>query len=402
MSTAPPKPRNYRRIFIIAALSSFLFCGLPVFTFIAAGIASAIPTDVGALARRYPAIEDRSGRVLASGGCGLNERPSAAGCEPVRRARYDEQEVTFRSSHPERGLAEFRGTLSVPRVEGRRPAAILIHGSGPNCRDQEVPGDLLVRYSPPFPMFRELAHELSAQGIVVLRYDKRHCHDYRGYRHDPATFDWSHLIDDARDALAFLATRDEVDPNALIVIGHSEGGQLAPFVAHEEPHVAAVLMLAGPTDRFGDGMIEQLGRFAAIRRSQYDYFAVYAVEAQADELRACLSKLETPAYDPDEQCLGGGVTLRAMASFHALEDRTGEVMRSLHCPLFALQGSADINIHPEQIPRMQAILRGRDAEVHRVHGVSHPLTNAIDPPDPPAFDPVVIERITTFLGSVKR
>jgi uncharacterized protein len=399
--TEPKKRSRAARWLIGLAIASFFLCGIPMMSLAGLAIAGAVPTDIEKLNRRYPAIEDRSGRVLRSG-CGLNERESANGCERIEDAPMVEREVAFPSSHPERGLAELRGTFSLPRGLRDRPAAILVHGSGPNCRDQEVPGDLLVRYSPPFPMFRALARELTAQGIAVLRYDKRHCHDYRGYRHDPATFEWSHLTDDARDALDFVASQPEIDPNALIVIGTSEGGQLAPFVAEGDERVAAVLMLAGTTQRFGVGLLGQLERFAALREEQYDFFSALAVRAQASSIRECIGKLDTRGYDPNEQCLGGGVTLRALASFHAYEDRTADVMREMHCPLFAIQGSADINIDPEEIPRMRRILRGRDAEVHRVPSVSHPLTNALSPPDPMAIDAEVLRLIARFLASVKR
>jgi pimeloyl-ACP methyl ester carboxylesterase len=395
------KKPNWKLRLGLLAVASFLVLGVPLLAFVGSMVATAMPTDIEALSARYEPIEERSGRVPREG-CGLNERASGSGCVPLRELRYDEAEVTFPSSHPERGLRTFRGTLGTPRVEGRRPAAILIHGSGPNCRDQEVRGDLLTHFSPALPMFRELARELTAQGIVVLRYDKRHCHDYEDADHDPATFEWSFLTDDARDALDFLALREEVDPEALIVIGHSEGAQLAPFVGHDDPRVAAVVMLAGPTGRFADGLLGQLELFAALRREQYDYFTAYMLDRQIADIRSCTSQLERPGYDPEEQCLGGGVTLRALASFHAYEDRTPEILRTLHCPLLALQGSADINIDPGEIPRIRRIVAGRDAEVHRIPGVSHVMTNAITPPDPMELDPRVLDVLSRFFASVKR
>lgn len=380
------------------------FCVVPLGASTVLAITGLLPVDTEALVARYPAIEDRSGRVVRAEGCGLNERRAGSGCEPVRGAEIAEEEVDFASSHPERGIARLRGTLSIPRgLDGPRPAVVLVHGSGPTCRDQEVPGDLLTRFSPPFPMFRALAGALAEQGLVVLRYDKRHCHAYRadGFVHDPATFEWSHYTDDARDALAFLASRPEVDAERLVVIGHSEGAQLAPFVAEGDPRVAAVVMLAGSTGRFANGMVEQLERFAALRRERHDWFAVLAVEQQASSIRECIARMEAPGFDPEDPCFGNGVTLRAMASFHAYEDRTPEVLRSLHCPLMALQGNADINIDPEEIPRIREIVRGRDAEVHRVHGVSHVLTSVLAPPDPPAVDAAVLELLRAFLASVR-
>jgi pimeloyl-ACP methyl ester carboxylesterase len=377
--------------------------GVPFLAFAAMAIATAIPTDLERLDQRYPAIDDREGRVIGGRGCGLNERANGDRCEPLRDLRVDEDEVTFASSHPERGLARLRGTLSRPRgIEGRLPAAILVHGSGPNCRDEEVPGDLLTQLSPPFPLFRELAKELSAQGIIVLRYDKRHCHTYRDFVFDPETFEWSHFTDDARDALAYLASRDDVDPNALVVIGHSEGGQLAPFIAEGDERVAAVVMLGGTTQRFGDLLAEQLERYAAVRHEQHDYLAGILTGPQIMQIRACVAKIDTPGYDPNEQCIAGGVTLRALAAHRDEVDRMPRVMRALDCPLFAIQGNADINIDPEEIPRIREIMEGRDVEVHRVRGVSHAFTNAMDPPDPMAIDTRVIELLTEMFASVKR
>ena len=403
------KRRNRRRMIVLLALALTvgLVCGvLPGLAGAVAGIGGIVPHDFEAICASHPPIEDRSGRVIAASGCGLNERASGSGCAPITSARFDEEDVAFPSRHPDRGLAELVGTISLPRDVGdRRPAAVLIHGSGPNCRDQPLAGDLLTRYDPPMRTFRLLAAELARQGIVVLRYDKRACHDYGpdfAARLDPSRLVWSWFTDDARDALEYLSTRPEVDADRLIVIGHSEGGQLAPFAAEGDPRVAAVVMLAGTTQRFADGLFGQLGRFADHRRSRFDYFTAWAVELQFSALRTCIEQLDGPSYDPDDGCVGGGVTLRALEEYHRYSDRTGEVMRSLACPILALQGNADINIDPEEIPRMQEILRGRDAELHRIHGVSHALTNVLGPGQPPELDAQVLEVLRAFLASVKR
>jgi pimeloyl-ACP methyl ester carboxylesterase len=376
---------------------------------IAAGVAGAVmsvlavvPIDPDRLADRTAPIEERSGRVLRPDHCGLTQQATGSGCADLHTT-FDEIEVSFASRHPDKGLTALRGTLSRPLdADGQpmtgRPAAVIVHGSGPNLRDGASPGDLIARYAEPFPMYRALAHELAAHGVVVLRYDKRTTSAY-GEAVDFSQFAFWDLVDDARDGLDALAQRPEVDPEALVVVGHSQGGQLAPHVATDQPGIAAVVLLGGSTETLGHLIGDQLERLAEVRREQGDLLTGWMMPLNTWSTRRCFEPIWDGTYDPDAVCLGG-VTQQAFADYEAFAGQTAAVLAALEVPVFAIQGTCDINIDPGEIARMAEILKGRDAELHLVHGLDHSLTSCVAPLDPVALDAGAMERLHTFLASV--
>ena len=118
-------------------------------------------------------------------------------------------------------------------ARGRFPPSLLITGSGPHDRDESLLG-----HKP----FLVLADYLTRKGIVVLRADKR------GFGKSTGNFATATMTDFASDAdagVAYLKTRPEVDPRKIGLIGHSEGGIVAPMAAARNPDVAFVVMMAG-------------------------------------------------------------------------------------------------------------------------------------------------------------
>jgi pimeloyl-ACP methyl ester carboxylesterase len=159
------------------------------------------------------------------------EEAVAAGPRPYRR-----EEVRFASSAPGVMLA---GTLSVPEGAGPFPAVVLIGGSGPGTRDEEVFGHKL---------FLVLADALNRRGIAVLRYDKRGVGESTG---DFATANLADFAADAESALVFLESRPGIAPDRIGLAGHSEGGVLAPMIAVRNPSARFVVLMAAPGMRLG-------------------------------------------------------------------------------------------------------------------------------------------------------
>jgi len=149
----------------------------------------------------------------------------------VKPYPYKEEEVTFPVSAARVSLA---GALTLPPGSVPFPAAILISGSGPHDRDESLAG-----HRP----FLVLADHLTRKGFAVLRYDKRGNGKSTG---DFASATTQDFAADAEAALAFLSTRKEIDAKKIGLIGHSEGGIIAPIVASHSPSVAWIVLLAGP------------------------------------------------------------------------------------------------------------------------------------------------------------
>ncbi len=151
--------------------------------------------------------------------------------EPVEPYSYNSEEVVF---HNKEANIQLKGTLTLPEGEGPFPAAILISGSGPQNRNEEILG-----HKP----FLVLADHLTRNGIAVLRYDERGVGDSEGEFAGATSLDFAQ---DVESAFQYLKTKKKIQSSKIGLIGHSEGGLIAPMISADNPDVAFVVMLAGP------------------------------------------------------------------------------------------------------------------------------------------------------------
>jgi pimeloyl-ACP methyl ester carboxylesterase len=142
---------------------------------------------------------------------------------------YTQEEVTFTN-----GENKFAGTLTIPRTEGKHPAVVMITGSGAQNRDEEIVG---------FKPFKIIADYLSSNGIAVLRYDDRGVGGSTGKTVAESTTE--EFAGDVNEAVKFLKSRTDVNPDQVGLIGHSEGGIIAPMVASKYNGVAFIVLMAG-------------------------------------------------------------------------------------------------------------------------------------------------------------
>ncbi len=160
----------------------------------------------------------------------ISREASARPQEPKGAISYGEEEVKYSNLTEDAILA---GTLTLPRSEKPSPAVLLIAGSGPNDRDETVFG-----HKP----FWVLADHITKKGFVVLRVDKRGVGQSTGNYSVSTTEDFA---DDVLAGVAYLKTRKEVDAERIGLIGHSEGGLIAPMVAVRSSDVAFIVLMAG-------------------------------------------------------------------------------------------------------------------------------------------------------------
>jgi len=152
------------------------------------------------------------------------ERPQT----PVAPYPYIVEELVFDNESAKVKLA---GTLSLPDSESTYPAVLHIHGSDPNSRNGTGMGT-----------FHLLADYLTRQGIAVLRYDKRGVGESTGDYGQSSTFDFA---SDVKAAIEFLKNDTRINPEFIGLIGHSEGGIIAPLVVSESDEVAFMVIMAG-------------------------------------------------------------------------------------------------------------------------------------------------------------
>ena len=143
---------------------------------------------------------------------------------------YNSEEVTFYNDGN-----TFAGTITYPKEEGKKfPAVVMITGSGAQNRDEEIYG---------FKIFGIIADHLTRNGIAVLRYDDRGVGGSKGKNVNESTTE--DFAGDVIAAMEYLKTKEFVNPLAIGLFGHSEGGIVAPLVEMKTGNVAFMILMAG-------------------------------------------------------------------------------------------------------------------------------------------------------------
>jgi predicted dienelactone hydrolase len=165
-------------------------------------------------------------------------------------AKFDEREVTVGGS----GDWPLQGTLTVPKGAGPFPALVLVHGSGPNDRDETIG---------PNKPFQDLAWGLASRRIAVLRYEKRTRIYGPKLVADPKFALLTvkeETVDDALDAVRLLRSTDRIDRRRIFVLGHSLGGMLIPRIAlaGKDLDIAGFIVMAGLTNPLPETYLRQM------------------------------------------------------------------------------------------------------------------------------------------------
>ncbi len=162
--------------------------------------------------------------------------------EPKPPFDYKIEDVTFSNKKDKVNIS---GTITLPNSNEQHPAVILIAGSGPNDRDETIFG-----HKP----FWVIADYLTRNGIAVLRYDKRGVGKSTGRYETATTKDFA---EDAKAAIAYLKSRADIDKSSIGIIGHSEGGIIAPMIASKQKDVKFIVLMAGMGTKGIDLIMEQ-------------------------------------------------------------------------------------------------------------------------------------------------
>lgn len=278
--------------------------------------------------------------------CGCPRHAAPEPEAPIPEAARDE-EVTFTSA----GLA-LEGILSIPErlPDTRSPAVALVHGSGPQGRDEVLPLNFPQATGLSVATFRDLGSALTDAGYVVLRYDKRSCGTFNEMCDNDYPFpDGVRVSDfeaDAAAGLDFLASRAEVDPAQLIIAGHSQGASFVPRLLAERDDLVTGVLLAGgyrPIDELlaWQAVLQRnLALEAGMTQSQVD-----AAFADLDQLVLDLAAIRAGTYtgdavSEDEQAF--------WLEWMQITDGVPDVARTVAQPMLAISGDYDWNIPPEE------------------------------------------------------
>jgi dienelactone hydrolase len=221
------------------------------------------------------------------------------------------------------------GTLTLPSPrKGRVPAVVTITGSGPEDRDELSPA--LPGYRP----FRQLADTLGRRGIAVLRLDDRGMGESDA---GPSTVTSADMADDIRAAVAYLRARPEIDTMRIAIVGHSEGGVIAPMIAETDKQVRAIVLMAATASP---------GR--AIVSSQQHYVVDTVAKLTGPRRDAALAQY---ARATDSVA----AALPWMKWF--LEHDPSVVARRVSTPVLILQGQADHQVPASEAEKLASAFR---------------------------------------------
>ena len=234
---------------------------------------------------------------------------------------FDEVNVTVGT-----GEWELPGTLTIPKGDGPFPVVVLVHGSGPNDRDESIG---------PNKPFKDLAWGLASKDIAVLRYEKR----TKGYPEQSAALAnitvQEETSDDTIAAVDVLNVTEQIDPERIFVLGHSLGGMVGPRIAEQDGRLAGLIILAGNTRSLEDLFLDQTTYLANLD-GEIDENEV----AQIEFIQEQVEKVKELNISEGELVLGVPESYwQDLADYNPVE--TAE---NLSIPMLILQGERDYQV----------------------------------------------------------
>lgn len=341
-----------------------------------------------------------------------NVRPQ----EPIKPYPYYSEDIVFENKQDGIALA---GTLTLPKKEGVFPAVILISGSGPQDRNEELMG-----HKP----FLVLADYLTSNGIAVLRFDDRGTALSKGDFKSATTMDFS---TDVAAGVDYLQTRKEINKKKIGLIGHSEGGVIAPIVASKRKDISFIVLLAG-TGISGDKLLllqqQLIGRAAGLSETELQnktevsksVFEILKKSTSTGQFKTDLTNFLTnaPNNTPPK-----GIAATDFIQFQVnqysspwmqyfIKYDPATALEQVKCPVLAINGEKDLQVPPrENLEAIkEALLKGGNKKVTTIQlaNLNHLFQEAeTGSPSEYAkieqtFSPVALKEVLTWIQTQVR
>jgi uncharacterized protein len=235
------------------------------------------------------------------------------------------------------------GTLTLPRGTGRVAAVVLVHGSGPEDRDETLG---------PNKPFRDLAWGLASRGIAVLRYEKRTKQYGALMAQNMNLTVREETVDDAVVAAQGLRRHARVDASKVFIAGHSLGGMLAPRIGQQDSSIAGLVLLAGNVRPLPELIVEQTEYLASLTPDTAAKQAgIAALKSQAAKLMDPVLPLNTPV----NELMGAPAAYWKDLNAY----KPGTLAASLMMPMLILQGERDYQVTMKDFEAWKDALKAR-------------------------------------------
>jgi pimeloyl-ACP methyl ester carboxylesterase len=290
--------------------------------------------------------------------------------EPSKPYPYRAEDVAYDNKTAGNRLA---ATLTLPNGKGPFPAVVLITGSGPQDRDETV-----FNHKP----FMVLADYLTRRGLAVLRADDRGTGESTG---DFTTATTADFATDTEAGIAYLKSRGEINPRQIGLIGHSEGGIIAPMVAARNHDVAFIVMMAGsgvPGDQILVAQSTLLAEAAgkshevALKTGEREREILDLLKQNQDDAALQKSLREKLSAEMRDAQVGAAVTQLMSPWFrYFVNYDPAPALRKVTCPVLALNGEKDLQVPPKQnLPAIRKALENggnKNFEADELPGLNH-------------------------------
>jgi len=304
--------------------------------------------------------------------------------EPLKPYPYLSEEISF--TNKQANNITLSGTLTLPKDKKNPAVAVLITGSGPQNRNEEILG-----HKP----FLVIADYLTRNGIAVLRFDDRGVGKSEGTQKDATSADFA---TDVEAAINYLKTRKDIDCTKIGLIGHSEGGFIAPIIAAKNKDVKFVILLAGTGVDGAEVLISQSKRameLAATPKEHIDYneqmskelYALVKTELNQKKLQKTLTKFLKTQRTKAPLSIATQLTDTAIKSqvetisspwfTYFIRTNPQQFLKHVTCPVLVLNGAkdfqviADLNLNGIK----KALNQNNEVTIKKLEGLNHLFQN---------------------------